>query len=102
MRQTGGNSSAPATIKPLPQRKTRAQQARVALRTVRRDFPQALHHQLHACQERQPAEHYTQCQAHAITWLMWRKGMLGANLNAWIDLLQEGKTRPAQEPRAIA
>ncbi|KAF1030604.1 MAG: HTH-type transcriptional regulator GltR [Pseudomonas sp.] len=40
--------------------------------------------------------------ATATTWLMWRKGMLGANLNAWIDLQEEGK--PAIEPdtRAIA
>ncbi|MCO7608978.1 LysR substrate-binding domain-containing protein [Pseudomonas chlororaphis] len=26
--------------------------------------------------------------AHTTTWLMWRKGMLGANLNAWIELQQ--------------
>ena len=82
--------------------KARGQQPGAALIAVRGDVPQACHHQLHARQERQPAEHYTQCQAHAITWLMWRKGMLGANLNAWIDLQQEGKTRQAQEPRAIA
>jgi DNA-binding transcriptional LysR family regulator len=24
----------------------------------------------------------------ATTWLMWRKGMLGANLNAWIEVQQ--------------
>jgi len=33
---------------------------------------------------------------------MWRKGMLGANLNAWIDLQQEGKVLPETETRAIA
>ncbi|MND85328.1 hypothetical protein D3C81_773920 [compost metagenome] len=27
----------------------------------------------------------------ATTWLMWRKGMRGANLSAWIDL-QQGET----------
>jgi hypothetical protein len=26
--------------------------------------------------------------ASATTWLMWRKGMTGANLNAWIELQQ--------------
>ena len=26
--------------------------------------------------------------ANATTWLMWRKGMMGANLNAWIELQQ--------------
>ena len=26
--------------------------------------------------------------ASATTWLMWRKGMMGANLNAWIELQQ--------------
>ena len=26
--------------------------------------------------------------AGATTWLMWRKGMAGANLNAWIDVQQ--------------
>jgi hypothetical protein len=40
--------------------------------------------------------------ASATTWLMWRKGMLGANLNAWIDLQQEGKVLPETETRAIA
>ncbi|CAI8767073.1 Uncharacterized HTH-type transcriptional regulator YneJ [Pseudomonas chlororaphis] len=30
--------------------------------------------------------------ASATTWLMWRKGMLGANLNAWIELQQESQT----------
>ncbi len=25
---------------------------------------------------------------HATTWLMWRKGMVGANLNAWIEQQQ--------------
>jgi DNA-binding transcriptional LysR family regulator len=40
--------------------------------------------------------------ATATTWLMWRKGMLGANLNAWIDLQQEGKAKLLQDARAIA
>lgn len=40
--------------------------------------------------------------ATATTWLMWRKGMLGANLNAWIDLQQEGKTERLPDTRAIA
>ncbi|WP_411836146.1 putrescine utilization regulator PtrR [Pseudomonas chlororaphis subsp. aurantiaca] len=30
--------------------------------------------------------------ANATTWLMWRKGMLGANLNAWIELQQASQT----------
>ncbi|AZD28279.1 putrescine utilization regulator PtrR [Pseudomonas chlororaphis] len=30
--------------------------------------------------------------ASATTWLMWRKGMLGANLNAWIALQQASQT----------
>ncbi|AZD65457.1 DNA-binding transcriptional regulator, LysR family [Pseudomonas chlororaphis] len=30
--------------------------------------------------------------ASATTWLMWRKGMLGANLNAWIELQQASQT----------
>ncbi|GGL45314.1 hypothetical protein GCM10009091_28980 [Pseudomonas brenneri] len=61
-------------------------------------LPASVHHQLHA----HARSGSPQCQAHATTSLMWRKGMLGANLNAWIDLQQEGKTRQAQEPRAIA
>jgi hypothetical protein len=32
--------------------------------------------------------------ASATTWLMWRKGMVGANLNAWIELQQAA--RPVQ------
>jgi DNA-binding transcriptional LysR family regulator len=40
--------------------------------------------------------------ATATTWLMWRKGMLGANLNAWIDLQQEGRAEVLQDARAIA
>ncbi|PSL95230.1 MULTISPECIES: LysR family transcriptional regulator [unclassified Pseudomonas] len=40
--------------------------------------------------------------ATATTWLMWRKGMLGANLNAWIDLQQAGKAELLQDTRAIA
>lgn len=40
--------------------------------------------------------------ATATTWLMWRKGMLGANLNAWIDLQQDGNPRCVQDTRAIA
>jgi len=39
--------------------------------------------------------------AHA-PWLMWRKGRLGANLNAWIERQQAGKARPVQETRALA
>lgn len=40
--------------------------------------------------------------ATATTWLMWRKGMLGANLNAWIDLQREGKAEVLRDARAIA
>ena len=40
--------------------------------------------------------------ATATTWLMWRKGMLGANLNAWIDLQQTGKAELLPDTRAIA
>lgn len=36
--------------------------------------------------------------AQTTTWLMWRKGMLGANLNAWIEL-QQGAA--AQAPQAL-
>ena len=25
---------------------------------------------------------------HTTTWLMWRKGMLGANLKAWIEVIE--------------
>jgi len=28
------------------------------------------------------------------TWLMWRRGMVGANLNAWIDVQQAGIAQP--------
>nr|WP_305519281.1 LysR family transcriptional regulator [Pseudomonas sp. Q11] len=31
--------------------------------------------------------------ARATTWLMWRKGMVGANLNAWIELQQQAWPR---------
>ncbi len=40
--------------------------------------------------------------ATATTWLMWRKGMLGANLNAWIDLQKEGQATVMKDTRAIA
>jgi DNA-binding transcriptional LysR family regulator len=40
--------------------------------------------------------------ATATTWLMWRKGMLGANLNAWIDLQQDAKAQVIKDTRAIA
>jgi hypothetical protein len=33
---------------------------------------------------------------------MWRKGMLGANLNAWIELQREGQAELPQDARAIA
>ncbi len=33
---------------------------------------------------------------------MWRKGTLGANLNAWIDLQQEGQATVMKDTRAIA
>ncbi|WPN48692.1 MULTISPECIES: putrescine utilization regulator PtrR [unclassified Pseudomonas] len=40
--------------------------------------------------------------ASATTWLMWRKGMLGANLNAWIEQ-QQAVFPPAMSPaQAIA
>ncbi|WP_065760881.1 putrescine utilization regulator PtrR [Pseudomonas defluvii] len=32
----------------------------------------------------------------ATTWLMWRKGMLGANLSAWVALQQEDRLEPVQ------
>ncbi|MNF35474.1 HTH-type transcriptional regulator GltR [compost metagenome] len=35
--------------------------------------------------------------AEATTWLMWRKGMLGANLSAWIELQQDAGSAPVQE-----
>ena len=38
--------------------------------------------------------------AQATTWLMWRKGMVGANLAAWIELQQA--TQPAREPEAAS
>lgn len=40
--------------------------------------------------------------ATATTWLMWRKGLLGVNLNAWIDLQQEGKAEVLQDTCEIA
>ncbi|NBF01527.1 LysR family transcriptional regulator [Pseudomonas sp. Fl5BN2] len=39
--------------------------------------------------------------AHATTWLMWRKGMLGANLNAWIELQQGAGGNGAQPLHAM-
>ncbi|MFI8558990.1 LysR substrate-binding domain-containing protein [Pseudomonas putida] len=34
---------------------------------------------------------------HAVTWLMWRQGMCGANLQAWIDLQQtETNNQPSE------
>lgn len=36
----------------------------------------------------------------ATTWLMWRKGMCGANLSAWIDL-QQGETVATVAERAV-
>ncbi|MEG9624604.1 putrescine utilization regulator PtrR [Pseudomonas guariconensis] len=38
---------------------------------------------------------------HAVTWLMWRQGMLGANLQAWIDV-QQGETIDRRSARAIS
>ncbi|BBT39189.1 putrescine utilization regulator PtrR [Pseudomonas putida] len=38
---------------------------------------------------------------HAVTWLMWRQGMLGANLQAWIDV-QQRETIDRQSARAIS
>ncbi len=40
--------------------------------------------------------------ARATTWLMWRKGMVGANLNAWIELQQGAGVQLAQQARAHA
>ncbi|OLF55364.1 putrescine utilization regulator PtrR [Pseudomonas chlororaphis] len=40
--------------------------------------------------------------ASATTWLMWRKGMLGANLNAWIELQQAGQTEQRPALRTLA
>ena len=40
--------------------------------------------------------------ASATTWLMWRKGMVGANLNAWIELQQGAGVQLAQQARAHA
>ncbi|AZC23325.1 MULTISPECIES: LysR family transcriptional regulator [Pseudomonas] len=39
---------------------------------------------------------------HSTTWLMWRRGMVGANLNAWIEL-QQGSFEAMEQPaRAMA
>ncbi|MDR0211598.1 MAG: LysR family transcriptional regulator [Pseudomonas putida] len=38
---------------------------------------------------------------HAVTWLMWRQGMLGANLQAWIDV-QQGETIDRRSASAIS
>ncbi|CAB5524982.1 HTH-type transcriptional regulator gltR [Pseudomonas putida] len=38
---------------------------------------------------------------HAVTWLMWRQGMLGANLQAWIDV-QQRETIDRRSARAIS
>ncbi|MEW9904718.1 putrescine utilization regulator PtrR [Pseudomonas putida] len=38
---------------------------------------------------------------HAVTWLMWRQGMLGANLQAWIDV-QQGETIDRRSAHAIS
>jgi DNA-binding transcriptional LysR family regulator len=40
--------------------------------------------------------------ARATTWLMWRKGMVGANLNAWIEQQQTVYPSTAVRDRAIA
>jgi hypothetical protein len=40
--------------------------------------------------------------ARATTWLMWRKGMVGANLNAWIEQQQMTFPSDAFADRAIA
>jgi DNA-binding transcriptional LysR family regulator len=40
--------------------------------------------------------------ASATTWLMWRKGMVGANLNAWIEQQQAVYPSAAIQTRAIA
>jgi len=38
--------------------------------------------------------------ARASTWLMWRRGMVGANLNAWIELQQSAGVGLAEPARA--
>ena len=38
----------------------------------------------------------------ATTWLMWRKGMVGANLNAWIDVQQAVYPAPVAQARETA
>jgi DNA-binding transcriptional LysR family regulator len=38
----------------------------------------------------------------ATTWLMWRKGMIGANLNAWIEQQQTVYPTAPVQARAIA
>ncbi|RON36499.1 hypothetical protein BK661_03660 [Pseudomonas frederiksbergensis] len=40
--------------------------------------------------------------ASATTWLMWRKGMVGANLNAWIEQQQAVYPSTAIQTQAIA
>ena len=40
--------------------------------------------------------------ASATTWLMWRKGMVGANLNAWIEQQQALYPVAANETRQTA
>ncbi|MCW1246450.1 LysR substrate-binding domain-containing protein [Pseudomonas sp. SAICEU22] len=40
--------------------------------------------------------------ASATTWLMWRKGMVGANLNAWIELQQQAWPRAPMIPAQSA
>nr|WP_232374353.1 LysR family transcriptional regulator [Pseudomonas chlororaphis] len=40
--------------------------------------------------------------ASATTWLMWRRGMLGANLNAWIELQQASQTDRREALRTTA
>jgi len=40
--------------------------------------------------------------ASATTWLMWRKGMVGANLNAWIEEQQAVFPSAQRQIEAIA
>ena len=40
--------------------------------------------------------------ASATTWLMWRKGMVGANLNAWIEEQQTLFPSAPRQTKAIA
>ncbi|MBA1377668.1 putrescine utilization regulator PtrR [Pseudomonas brassicacearum] len=40
--------------------------------------------------------------ASATTWLMWRKGMVGANLNAWVELQQQDWPRAPMIPAQSA